>query len=95
MRVRIVMTLVVGILIAVSSLVHAQSPGGYDLTWHTIDNGGVSFSTSGGYQLGSTIGQPDAGVLSGGNYTLVGGFWQDGVSSEPLPHHIYLPFVLR
>jgi hypothetical protein len=25
--------------------------------------------------VSGTIGQPDAGVLSGGNYTIVGGFW--------------------
>ena len=63
MRVRIVMTMAIGILIAVSSLARAQSGGGYDLTWHTVDNGGASFSTGGGYQL------------SGGDYTLAGGFW--------------------
>jgi len=55
MRVRMAMMLAVGILIAVSGLVRAQSPGGYDLTWHTIDNGGATLSTSDGYQLGGTI----------------------------------------
>jgi hypothetical protein len=27
------------------------------------------------YSLSGTIGQPDAGQMSGGNYTLTGGFW--------------------
>jgi hypothetical protein len=33
------------------------------------------FSTGNGYELGGTIGQADAGALSGGAYELSGGFW--------------------
>jgi len=40
----------------------------------TIDGGGGT-STGGIYALSGTIGQPDAGKLSGGNFTLDGGFW--------------------
>lgn len=68
----------------------AQVGGGYDLTWSTIDGGGATFSTDGGYSLGGTIGQPDAGLLSGGSYTLVGGFW--GAARF---YHLFLPVVLR
>jgi hypothetical protein len=32
-------------------------------------------STGGTYTLSSTIGQPDAGEMSGGSYGLTGGFW--------------------
>ncbi|MCX6922273.1 MAG: hypothetical protein NT154_03495, partial [Verrucomicrobia bacterium] len=32
-------------------------------------------STNGQYSITGTIGQPDAGVMSGGNFTLVDGFW--------------------
>ena len=46
----------------------AQTGGGYDLTWSSIDGGGTLFSTGGGYELGGTIGQPDAGLLLGGGY---------------------------
>jgi hypothetical protein len=53
----------------------AQSGGGYDLTWSTVDCGGATFSAGGGYELGGTIGQPDAGEQSGGLYGLTGGFW--------------------
>ncbi len=53
----------------------AQTGGTYDLTWNSIDGGGATFATGGTYTLGGTIGQPDAGVLNGGTYTLVGGFW--------------------
>ena len=48
----------------------------YDLTWFTIDGGGGTFSTGGSYELGGTVGQPEAGpTLTGGVYELVGGFW--------------------
>lgn len=74
------------------ALVSAQTGGGYDLTWSTIDNGGYMFSTGGAYSLGGTSGQPDAGVLlSGGGYTLAGGFW-GGAAAQ---YRIYLPVVLR
>ncbi len=46
----------------------------YKITWYTIDGGGGT-STGGTYVVNGTIGQPDAGTLAGGNYTLIGGFW--------------------
>lgn len=53
----------------------AQTGGGYDLSWSTIDGGGGTFSTGGEFRLGGTVGQPDAGVMGGGEYILQGGFW--------------------
>ena len=52
-----------------------QSGGGYDLTWSTIDSGGVMRSTGGDLELSGTIGQPDAGVMAGGDFMITGGFW--------------------
>src|ERR1043166_3898829 len=53
----------------------AQSGGGYDLTWSTIDGGGAT-STGGSYSLSGTIGQADANpAMTGGSYQLSGGFW--------------------
>ena len=69
----------------------AQSGGDYDLTWSTVDGGGDTFSTGGDYTLGGTIGQPDAGELTGGDYALTGGFW-GGAAAK---YRIYLPLVLR
>jgi len=46
----------------------------YSIDWSTLDGGGGT-STGGVYSVSGTIGQPDAGVMSGGNYTLEGGFW--------------------
>jgi hypothetical protein len=50
---------------------HAQN---YSINWFTIDGGGGT-STGSVYTVSGTIGQPDAGHMSGGNYTLDGGFW--------------------
>lgn len=52
----------------------------YSISWSSIDGGGVASSTNGTYTIGSTIGQPDAGELSGGSYRVVGGFWAIALS---------------
>jgi hypothetical protein len=46
----------------------------FSIDWHTIDGGGGT-STGGVFAVSGTIGQPDAGVMSGGSYSLAGGFW--------------------
>jgi len=46
----------------------------YSIDWYSIDGGGGT-STGGVYSVSGTIGQPDAGAMSGGNFTLQGGFW--------------------
>ena len=48
----------------------------YSIEWFTIDGGGGT-SGGGGYSLSGTIGQPDANAqaLTGGNFSLAGGFW--------------------
>lgn len=48
-----------------------------DLSWNTIDGGGGT-SSGGTFTLAMTIGQPDAGSLSGGAFALAGGFWAGG-----------------
>ena len=85
-KIVLMLTLLGGVLLAFSPVVQAQP---YAITWWTIDGGGGT-SSGGGYSLSGTIGQPDAGVMSGGLYTLTGGFW----GLEPI-HLIYLPLILR
>jgi len=46
----------------------------YSIDWFTIDGGGGT-STGGVFTVTGTIGQADAGHMSGGNFTLDGGFW--------------------
>ncbi len=50
---------------------HAQN---YAIDWFNISGGGGT-STGSVYSVTGTIGQPDTGISSGGNYTLEGGFW--------------------
>ena len=64
---------------------------GYDLSWYTIDGGGATFSTGGSYSLGGSIGQADAGSMSGGTYQLAGGSW----GGASINYHIYLPLALK
>jgi len=56
-----------------------------------VDGGGGQ-SRSGEYVLHGTAGQPEAAaVLTGGEYSLVGGFWSGTTPLYPL----YLPLLLR
>ncbi len=47
--------------------------GDYEISWSTIDGGGGR-SAGGDFVLVGTIGQPDTGEMSGGDYQLSGGF---------------------
>jgi len=59
-------------LMVTATAVQAQS---YSIDWYKIAGGGGT-STDGQYSVSGTIGQPDAsGAMSGGNYSLTGGFW--------------------
>jgi hypothetical protein len=51
-----------------------QAWGQYSIDWFTVDGGGAP-STGGVFTVTGTIGQPDAGTMSGGSFSLAGGFW--------------------
>ena len=72
--------------------VSRAAPSIFSLPWFTVDGGG-SRLTGGNYTLESSIGQPDAGILSGGAYTLSGGFQlaQEG----EVEYKVFLPLVVR
>jgi hypothetical protein len=55
----------------VPTIGEAQS---YSIDWFKIAGGGGT-STGGVYAVSGTIGQPDAGAMSGGNYSVAGGYW--------------------
>lgn len=84
-------------VVLVVSLTAAALTAEFTLNWFTIDGGGDTVCTGGGYELSGTAGQPDAsdGALTGGGYELTGGFWKpiprgcppkepDEVDSEPV-----------
>src|SRR5437868_12370092 len=68
------------LLFATNYCTHAQS---YTVDWFTIDGGGGA-STGGIFSVIGTIGQMDAGgPMTGGNYSLTGGFWSFYVVPTP------------
>ncbi len=62
---------VTGLVFGLPMLASAQS---YDLSWHKVAGGGGT-SSGGNFTVTGTIGQPDAGHMSGGVYSVDGGFW--------------------
>jgi len=54
-----------------AAAVQAQS---YSIDWYSMD-GGSGTSTGGVFSVTGTIGQPDAGHMAGGNFSIDGGFW--------------------
>ncbi|MEM7115129.1 MAG: hypothetical protein AAF614_22005 [Chloroflexota bacterium] len=68
------------LLLAATTLVGAQTGGGFDLSWATIDGGGGN-SSGGNFALRGTVGQPDAGLLAAGDFSLEGGFWHCRLAS--------------
>jgi hypothetical protein len=87
-----ILAAVVLLLAAATMVSQAQKSGpNYDISWYSMDGGGGMYSTGGHYSLGGTIGQPDAGPkMSGGKYSVVGGFWA-GMG----PNYIYLPVIIK
>jgi len=64
--------MLVTLLLMVSLSLCAQN---YSVDWYKIAGGGGT-SSNGQYTVSGTIGQPDAGgAMTGGNYSLTGGFW--------------------
>jgi hypothetical protein len=84
--------LLLGLLAAAFAVPGASSQvgGQYDLSWNSVDGGGITFASGGNYMLGGTIGAADAGTMQGGAYTLGGGFWVGTAGRS-----IYLPLVRR
>ena len=85
----------ISLLVALSTLVYAQSSTDYNMTWVAVHSGG-GVSSAKAYCLGGTIGQPEAGITSDGVYTLNSGFWSGmGPVKAPSASYIYLPTILR
>jgi hypothetical protein len=69
------LALPLGFCLLLSAFCFSAAGQSYSIDWYKIAGGGGT-STGGVYAVSGTIGQPDAsGVMSGGNYSLTGGFW--------------------
>jgi hypothetical protein len=61
--------------LALTAIVLRAQAQTYSIDWYKVSGGGGT-STGGVYAVSGTIGQPDAGgAMTGGNYSLTGGFW--------------------
>jgi hypothetical protein len=88
MRRKLVIFLLVIILLVSAGTALAETEV-FDLGWFAVAGGGGA-SSGGGYMLSGAAGQSSADELSGGDYTLRGGFW-----APPAVQTIYLPLVVR
>ena len=83
------------LLLAITVLVVASAAlalGGENISRWAVAGGGGQ-RAGGGYALNGTLGQTEAGPsMSGGDYTLSGGFWGGVATSVP---NIYLPLIQR
>ena len=66
---------VIAWIVSAAVTVTAVGSADFDLSWQTVDAGGATDSAGGDLELSGAIGQPDAGAMSGGDFTLTGGFW--------------------
>ena len=92
MRLLVLALVLLPITSAPTSAAQSQDTG-YDLSWWTVDGGGVTPNNGSSYTLSSTAGQADAQVWEGVGYSLTGGFWNRSVVMEG--YGIYLPLVMR
>jgi len=71
------LTTAIAATLAAPAIALAQTGGPFDLSWYTIDSGGVTNASAGPFTLSGTVGQGQdaAEPLTGGSFTLRGGFW--------------------
>jgi hypothetical protein len=80
-----------GVALALLAGTLAAAPNGaLRIDWWTVDGGGGA-SSGGAYTLNGTVGQADAGTLSGGGLSLQGGFWS-GAATRTM---VFIPLIRR
>lgn len=77
------------LLITISAI--AQT--GYEIDWYSSDGGGT-VSNGGEYSISGIAGQPDAGYVESGNYSIAGGFFS-GSALTSTEIFIFLPLLTR
>jgi hypothetical protein len=84
--------LVFFITLFVVGTVQAQA-NTFTLPWSVTGSGGMGGS-AGGYTLNSTLGQPVAGMVTEGDYSLTSGFWTR--VGEVITNFLtFLPLIMR
>jgi FlgD Ig-like domain len=82
---------------ALLSFAAADAGAQFSTSRFTIDGGGATRSTGGTFAIGGTMGQSDAGRVSGSNFSLLGGFWMGGVAVTGIEENdgVTLPAMFR
>ena len=76
MKTAISLALVTSAFFSLETSSNAQAGGSFDLSHNVIAGGGESHLAGGVFTVDGTLGQPQAGTVSGGgNFELRGGFW--------------------
>ena len=80
MRIRFTTFHCLGSLLAAALLCCAAGTASaqFSISRFSIDGGGATKTLGGSFALGGTIGQPDAGWMTGSSFTIGGGFWSGG-----------------
>ena len=65
--------ILVGLVVVLLAAYTALAVDSYEVPWWTV-NGGGDTSEGNTYAVSGTLGQPDAGLLEGGGYSLGGGY---------------------
>jgi len=94
---RVVLLVLLIFCLAIGTVIAAPGgpTGGFSINWWTVDGGGGT-SHNGPYALSGTIGQADAGELTGGSYVLVGGFWNGNINGIiPGYYQLHLPVMVK
>lgn len=59
----------------------SAGPPAFEIPWHSIDGGGGT-SEGGQFSVTGTIGQHDAGTMTGGGFEILGGFWAAAIAVQ-------------
>lgn len=70
--------------LAAAALFAGVANAQFSISWYTVDGGGGT-SSAGAFTLEGTAGQPDAGSLSAGSFTLLGGYWSVAPAGPTCP----------
>jgi hypothetical protein len=63
------------LVVVVAGVVGAAMAADFGITRSAVNAGGVMRSNGGLFEMSGTIGQPNAGGMTGGGFLLSGGFW--------------------
>ncbi len=74
-------TRVLSFILPIAAVAAGAQAQTLEMSWFTIDGGGGSMTGGANLELAGTVGQTDAGPLTGGTFELSGGFW--GLTESP------------